>query len=153
MPSPAAFDATALRPHLVRMTVRALARRCPQCGARPVFAGYFTLLERCPGCGLRFHRQEGQMTGDIGINTIVTMTLLFGVLLGGTLLMWGHLDVMRLGVVAGFVAVVFPILFQPLSKLVWLAIDLQMRAAGADELDPAWVAGQAQRRRRGRQTA
>lgn len=107
-----------------------------------MFGGYFTLLDRCPRCGLRFHRQEGQMTGDIGVNTIVTTTLLFVVLLGGTLLMWGHLNVLALGLVAGFVAVVFPILFQPFSKLIWLVIDLLMRAAEADELDPAWVQAQ-----------
>jgi uncharacterized protein (DUF983 family) len=124
------------------MLARALGRRCPQCGGHPVFSGYFTLLDRCPRCGLRFHRQEGQMTGDIGVNTIVTTTLLFVVLLGGTLLMWGHLNVLALGLVAGFVAVVFPILFQPFSKLIWLVIDLLMRAAEADELDPAWVQAQ-----------
>jgi len=87
------------------------------------------------------------------LRTSVLLTLLFAVLLGGTLLMWGHLNVALLGVIAGFVAVVFPVLFQPVSKVLWLAIDLQMRAAEADELDPAWVAGQAERPSRGRRRA
>lgn len=145
MPPPPAFDAVAARPSVTRLLLRALTRRCPQCGGRPVFAGYFSLRERCPDCGLRFHRQEGQMSGDIGVNTIVTTTLLFVVLLGGTLLMWGQLNVVALGLVAGFVAVVFPILFQPFSKLVWLDIDLLMRPAEADELDPDWVRSRAER--------
>ena len=94
----------------------------------------------CPRCGLRFTRLEGQWSGDIGINTIVTFSLLYVVLLGGTLLMWGDVRVGLLAVIAAVVVLVFPVLFVPVAKTLWLAIDLVMRPIQPDEVDPAWRA-------------
>src|SRR3954464_14975115 len=110
-----------------RMLLRGVTRRCPVCGERRIFTGYFRLKAVCPRCGLRFNRLEGQWSGDIGINTIVTFTLLYFVLLGGTLLMWGHLNVAALAVAAAFVTLVFPVLFVPVAKTLWVAVDLAMR--------------------------
>jgi hypothetical protein len=111
------------------------------CGAFGIGAGYFRLKERCPRCGLRFARLAGHWSGDIGINTIVTFGLLFVVVLGGTLLMWERLNVAALVGVAVGVVLVFPILFVPVAKTLWVAVDLMMRPVEADELDPAYVAG------------
>ena len=99
-----------------------------------IFDGYFRLGSRCPRCGLRFTRHEGQWSGDIGINTIVTFTLLYVVLLGGTLIMWGDLNVSALVVAAAFVTFVFPVLFVPVAKTLWVAIDLAMRPLEPHEL-------------------
>jgi hypothetical protein len=99
--------------------------------------GYFRLRESCPHCGLHVRRLEGQWSGDIGINTIVTFSLLYVVLLGGTLLMWGDLNVGLLAGVAAFVVVAFPVLFVPVARTLWLAIDLALRPVQADEVDAA----------------
>jgi uncharacterized protein (DUF983 family) len=110
------------------------------CGERRIFAGYFRLRERCPRCGLRFARLEGQWSGDIGINTIVTFSLLYLVLLGGTLVMWGHLNVVALAVAAAFVTLVFPVLFVPVAKTLWVAVDLAMRPLEPGELSADYEA-------------
>jgi uncharacterized protein (DUF983 family) len=123
-------------PAPLRLLWRGLTRRCPVCGAARIFQGYFRLAPACPRCGLRFSRLEGQWAGDIGINTIVTFTLLYGVLLGGTLAMWGHVNVVALGLAAGAVALVFPVLFVPVAKTLWLATDLALRPVQPGELNP-----------------
>ena len=94
------------------------------------------MVDRCPGCGLRFRRLEGHWSGDIGINTVVTFGLLWLVLLGGTLVMWGHVNYWALGLTAGFVVFVFPILFMPFAKTLWVSIDVIMRPVEPDELNP-----------------
>jgi len=111
------------------------------CGETRVTRGYFRLKPACPRCGLRFTRLEGQWSGDIGINTIVTFTLLYVVLLGGTLLMWGDVRVGLLAALSAAVVLVFPVLFVPFAKTLWLAIDLAMRPVQADEIDAAWFPG------------
>jgi hypothetical protein len=104
------------------------------CGEWAIFAGYFRLKQACPRCGLRFERLDGQWSGDIGINTIVTFTLLYIVLLGGALVMRGAINVAALAGAAAAVALVFPVLFVPVAKTLWLAVDLVMRPVAADEL-------------------
>ena len=120
-------------PSRMRLLVRGLTGRCPICGETRIRQGYFRLKETCPRCGLRFTRLEGQWSGDIGINTIVTFTLLYLVLVGGTLVMWGDIRVGTLAVVATLVVLVFPVAFVPFAKTLWLAIDLIMRPVQADE--------------------
>jgi uncharacterized protein (DUF983 family) len=128
-------------PSRARLLVRGLTRRCAVCGERRVFEGYFRMKPSCPQCGLRFARIEGQWSGDIGINTIVTFTLLYVVLLGGTLVMWGDVKVGVLAAVATFVVAVFPVLFVPVAKTLWLAIDLAMRPVQPDEIDAGYRTG------------
>jgi uncharacterized protein (DUF983 family) len=118
---------------------RGLTRRCPVCGCFGIGSGYFRLKERCPRCGLRFARMAGHWSGDIGINTIVTFGLLFVVVLGGTLLMWSRLNVALLAAAAVGVVLVFPVLFVPVAKTLWVAVDLMMRPVEPAELDPAYV--------------
>jgi uncharacterized protein (DUF983 family) len=128
-------------PSRMKLLLRGLSRRCPVCGETRIGQGYFRLKESCPGCGLRFTRLEGQWSGDIGINTIVTFSLLYLVLLGGTLLMWGDIRIGLLAVAATFVVLVFPVLFVPVAKTLWLAIDLIMRPPQADEFTDGERAG------------
>jgi uncharacterized protein (DUF983 family) len=117
------------------MLIRGLIRRCPVCAERAIFTGYFRLRETCPRCGLRFARLEGHWSGDIGINTIISFTLLYVVLLGGTLVMWGDVNVALLGALTATVAVVFPIAFVPFAKTLWVAIDLAMRPLEPGEIN------------------
>ncbi len=114
-------------PSKARMAWRGLTHRCAVCGSAHLFSRYFVMAERCPRCGLRFRRLEGHWSGDIGVNTIVTFALLWVVLVGGTLVMWGHLNVVALSVVAALVVFVFPVLFVPFAKTIWVAADLIMR--------------------------
>lgn len=102
------------------------------CGARGVFEGWFRLRERCTRCHLRFQRQEGHWTGDVGVNTIVSFGALFVVLLVGALAGW---PIGVLAVAALAVGLVVPVLFFPFSKTLWLVVDLVMRPLEPGEAD------------------
>lgn len=118
-----------------KMFARGLVRHCPWCGSGHLFRGYFKLVDRCPRCGLRFQRLEGQWSGDIGINTIVTFGLLYVTLMVGVIAFWGHINITAIAIVGAFIVFVFPALFVPFAKTLWLAIDLMMRPAEADEFE------------------
>jgi uncharacterized protein (DUF983 family) len=114
--------------------LRGLTKRCAHCGSGHLFHGYFRMVERCPRCGLKFHRQEGQWTGDIGANTIVTFGILWAVLVIGSLLTWHDPNLPLLAGLAAVVVVVFPPFFVPYAKTLWVAVDISMRPVEPDEL-------------------
>ena len=92
------------------MLLRALLRRCPNCGSRGIFAGYVALKERCPSCGLRLHRGEHDYFIGAYLLNLVAVELLFAGLLAAifvatypetpwALLQWGGLVLMLAGAV------------------------------------------------------
>jgi hypothetical protein len=94
------------------------------------------MRERCPTCGLKLERTPGMWLGSIGINTIVTFALLFVVLVVAIALTWPDLPVLPLTIAAMAVAGLVPVLFFPVSRTLWLAIDLLMRPAQPEEFSP-----------------
>lgn len=101
------------------------------------------MAETCHRCGLKFERIEGHWIGAIGINTIVSFGILLvslGVSFVATLpdipvvpLMIGHV----------ILAIVVPVVFYPISRTVWTAVDIAMRPLEAHEVD--WAALQKKR--------
>lgn len=132
---------------VARMVGRAMVRRCPCCGCNSVFKGWFKIATRCPRCGFHFEGrpEEGTFLGALTINIAVT----FGLLL---LMCFGYIAVVAASdgdvspvpmlVIAGTVAVVVPIVFYPLSKTVWAAMQIAMERLGETD------AARASRRRR-----
>ena len=118
-------------PTTIRMLARGLAKRCPACGSSQLFTHYLRMVERCPGCGLRLHRHEGQMTGDIGVNTVVTLVLMFAVLMASVFGVGESVPIGLVIVIGGLVVLGFPVFFLPYSKTIWLAIDI-----ATNPLDP-----------------
>lgn len=106
------------------MVRRGLLHRCPVCGQGHLFRHWVSMVATCPRCGLRFVRETGSMTGDIGINTIVTFGALLVTMLGFFLLTWPELPVTAMVVSCVAVTVVLPVAFYPSSKTLWLAFDL-----------------------------
>lgn len=103
---------------------RGVVARCPNCGARGLFTGYFTLRDRCPGCGLAFEREEGYWLGAMVVNLGLT-EILFGLwFVGGMLLTWPDVPWMWLLVVGVAVNLTVPIAYYPLSKTTWMGIHL-----------------------------
>ncbi len=123
------------------MLRRGLLRRCPVCGRRGLFR-HLRMVERCPRCGLRFERADGTWSGALGLNTMVVFSLLFVVLLGGTLATWPDVAVVPIATAAAAVALLGPLLFFPTSKTLWLAIELCMHPLQPDEVDPTWLRGE-----------
>ncbi|MDP8954243.1 MAG: DUF983 domain-containing protein [Actinomycetota bacterium] len=109
------------------MLARGLARRCPVCGRGGLFRHWFTMAERCPHCGLRFERIEGHWVGALGMNTIVSFTILFVVVVTGLVLSHPTYRMAPLVLAAALTAIVVPLAFFPSSKTLWTAIDLIMR--------------------------
>ena len=83
------------------MIGRALLRRCPRCGGKGWFRGWFTKVERCRTCGYRYERQPGFLLGALTINTIVTFGLLAAVLLVGSILSYPDIAVGPMLIAAG----------------------------------------------------
>jgi uncharacterized protein (DUF983 family) len=119
------------------MLVRAMLRRCPNCGAPGIFVGYTKLADRCPKCGLRLHRGENDYFIGAYLLNLVAVELLFAFVLAVVfiatypntpweLLQWGGLVLIVVGAV----------LCYPLSKAMWLAADLIFRPMSPEEL--AW---------------
>lgn len=71
--------------------------------------------------------------GSIGLNTIVTSFVLFVVLVAGFVLTWPELPVLPLTLLAVAVVAIWPVLFFPISRTLWLAIDLAIRPATPEE--------------------
>lgn len=95
------------------------------------------MREHCRSCGLRFEREPGYWVGAVIINTTVifgTFLVLFG---GMVLLTWP--DVPWAVVLAVTVAanVTIPIVFYPLSKTVWLALELSWHPLEPEEIASA----------------
>lgn len=75
------------------------------------------------------------MTGDIGVNTVVSFAVLFVVLLTGALTTGGR-DGIGLFIAIGLaVTLLFPLWFFPRSKTLWLAIDLTTTPPTQDEFE------------------
>jgi uncharacterized protein (DUF983 family) len=123
-------------PELGTLLGRALKRRCPRCGTGRPFSGWFRMMESCPDCGHRYERESGYWVTALIVNTAVTEAV-FGVLFVAVLIATIP-DVPWLPVllVAAATNVIVPVLFYPLSKTVWVAIDLYFHPPGTDGRPP-----------------
>ncbi|TML86335.1 MAG: DUF983 domain-containing protein [Actinobacteria bacterium] len=121
---------------MARPLGRALLRRCPRCGAGGLFTRWFTMAERCPRCGMRFEREEGFFLGAYVVNFAVTEGLLLVLLMAYVLVQANASDgVPVLPVVLATVsaAVLMPLVFYPVSRTIWVAVELVMRPLEIDE--------------------
>jgi uncharacterized protein (DUF983 family) len=107
-----------------RVLARGVTRRCPKCGYRKIFRRYFTLVERCPRCNYEFALEEGYWTGAMIMNMAFTEVLFLTLFIGYVILSAPDIDWINLLVIGAATNVVFPIVFYPLSKTIWMAVDL-----------------------------
>ena len=121
----------------VRVLWRGLTLACPSCGGRGLFRrwGLFAMRERCPSCGLKFERMEGHWLGAVAVNTVVSATAVILTVVVA-MLVWGT-DVSRgsLLAIAAPVGVIVPVLFDPVSRTLWTAIDALVRPPTPADFD------------------
>ncbi|MFP5321233.1 MAG: DUF983 domain-containing protein [Acidimicrobiia bacterium] len=123
-----------------RIVARGFTRRCPLCGSRGIFTSWFRQADRCPRCNYPTTRVDDQWIGSLGINTIVSFTLLFAAIAVGFAVTYPDPSVGPILVVAVLVAAVFPVVFFPISKSLWSAIDMAMRPPEPDDdVDPRYL--------------
>jgi uncharacterized protein (DUF983 family) len=106
-----------------RVLVRGVRKRCPRCGERRIFDGFFTLKTRCPTCDLRFEKEEGGFLGAMALNYAVAIgfwlvVMIVGVALTVPVVPVAPLLAMSIGVLAAV-----PVWFYPRSKALWAAIE------------------------------
>ncbi|HSJ82614.1 MAG TPA: DUF983 domain-containing protein [Acidimicrobiia bacterium] len=107
----------------VTMVGRASRRRCPRCGAK-AFDSYFQLLEHCDRCGLRFEREPGYWVGALIINTTVVFGAFLLVFIGGMALTWPDVPWVNLGALTIATMAILPVVFYPISRTLWMALEL-----------------------------
>lgn len=124
------------RPSVARMTGRALRLRCPWCGGGPLLETWFRLRPRCPRCGLRTERGEedfflGAMVFNIALSEGILAVLFVGLLVA----LWPDVPwtLLQVGGIALMIAA--PILFLPVSRTLWMVVELLFRPLTAEEME------------------
>ena len=112
---------------------RALRLRCPACGGGPLYTSWFTMVPRCPGCELRLEREEGYFLGAMLLNLVVAEGLFIVGFAAALVLTWPRPPWNLLTWVSLVAVVLFPLALYPLSRTVWLALDLLVHPVQAEE--------------------
>lgn len=107
-----------------RLLIRGLTRRCPRCGEWRIFNHFFAIKDACPRCGLDLVREDGYYVGAMTVNILVAELLTVFLIAVVTIWTWPTLPVNTLIIAAVSVNILIPVLFYPLTKTLWLAIDL-----------------------------
>lgn len=119
------------------MAARAIALRCPHCGGRDMYAGWFKARPRCPTCALKVERgEEGYRVGSYMFN-LVGAELAFVALFGAIVIWrWPTPPWEALTWTAPVFMLLAPLLFYPFTKLLFLAFDLTFRPAQPGDFSP-----------------
>jgi uncharacterized protein (DUF983 family) len=114
---------------------RALRLRCPHCGKGSVLKSFNAVHERCTGCGFRFCRSDddyfsgamffGMMIGE----TLAVFAIAAGIWITYPNVPWSFLQYAIPVVLLAVMIVLFPV-----SRVVWLAIDVMLRPVELSEL-------------------
>ena len=118
------------------MLLRGLFRRCAWCGGRSAFfRSWYGKNDRCNTCGLSWNRgYEGFELGAATMGVFIT----FGSILGWMIIsVLAGVGLVPLLVVAGVIAVTFPVLWYPNTYTVWFGVDLLIRPPSEDDLSEA----------------
>src|SRR3954467_3729532 len=111
-----------------RQLGRALLLRCPNCGGRNLFFGFFKMKERCPTCGMLLERGESDyFIGAYTLNLIAVEILLAIGFLIVVVVTWPDppWDALQYGGV--FLSIPGAVLFYPFAKTPGLGVVLIFR--------------------------
>jgi hypothetical protein len=92
------------------------------------------MKEDCSQCGIHFEREEGYWVGALIINTTVTFGTFLLIFVSGILVTWPDVPWTAVGAVTIIANGVIPVAFYPVSKTLWVALEL-----GWHPLEPAEV--------------
>lgn len=95
------------------------------------------MKEHCPGCGLRFERETGYWVGAVVVNTTVIFATFVAVFVSLTLATWPDVPWATVLWVTVATNLVIPVVFYPMSKTTWLALELSWHPLDAEETDAA----------------
>ncbi len=95
------------------------------------------MKDHCDRCGLRFEREEGYWVGALIINTTVTFGTFLVVFVGGILITWPEVPWAGIGVITVVANGAIPVLFYPVSKTLWMALELGWHPLEDGEIEAA----------------
>ncbi|MEX0985426.1 MAG: DUF983 domain-containing protein [Actinomycetota bacterium] len=121
--------------------VRGLRKRCPRCGERRIFEGWFTLRSLCPRCSLRFEEEQGGFLGAMTINYVIAFGVWIVGLTGVLIVTAPEVPVPGLLVMSVVVLGVVPVWFYPRSKTIWAAIEWLAHRTDPDYRAPGPASG------------
>jgi uncharacterized protein (DUF983 family) len=120
------------------MLLRGFTGRCAICGASRLTRSWIQIEPRCKRCNFPIERNEGHFVGAVGMNTIVTFgTILLTVLIGAGLTA-PDIPVGKLSIITVAVGLGVSVLFFPISKTLWSAVDATMVDLKPGEVDPRY---------------
>jgi len=93
----------------MRVLVRASRKRCPRCGERDTFVGWFQSRTTCPLCDLRFAREDGGFLGAMTLNYVVAIGAWLVVLIVGVVMTAPDVPVLPFMAVSAVVLIVVPL--------------------------------------------
>lgn len=121
---------------------RALRLRCPNCGLSPVLEAWRpgrkwgAVRQRCASCTFRYERSDDHyFSGALFTNLFMSEALFAFAFATAVILMWPDVPWDSMTYVAGAGAVIAPTLLYPVSKVVWLTVDVLVRPVTASEVD------------------
>jgi len=127
---------------VVREFARAFRLRCPNCGGGRVLRTWFKLQHRCAKCGLRLDRGEADdyFLGGMFFNIVLAEIIFALALLVVVIVMWPNVPWAGVEYSLIVAMIAAPIVLYPVSRLMWLALDLLLRPP--DEAEMAWHASE-----------
>ena len=117
-----------------RILMRGCVRRCPACGERRIYRRWWVMSGRCPSCGLLFEREEGYWTGAMAINLLVTEFVFAVALIAVSVATWPNIPMLPLMALGLVINGVVSVVFYPIAKTIWVAIDLVLHPLEDNEL-------------------
>jgi uncharacterized protein (DUF983 family) len=107
----------------VTVLLRGLRKRCPRCGQRRIFDGWFSMKALCPRCRLRFEQEQGGFLGAMTLNYAVAFGAWIAMLVVALILTVPDVPVAPLLAASVVILVGVPLWFYPRSKSLWAAIE------------------------------
>jgi uncharacterized protein (DUF983 family) len=117
---------------------RAWLLRCPNCGGGKVLRNWFRLQRRCGRCGIRLERGEADdyILGGMFFNIVLAELLFAFALMVVLIVMWPNVPWAGIEYTLVAAMIAAPIALYPVSRLMWLALDLLLRPP--DETEMQW---------------
>jgi uncharacterized protein (DUF983 family) len=110
--------------------------RCPNCRSGKVIQGWYGLKQRCSVCNFLYERSdENYFQGAMIVNFLIGGFSFAASLLAVLVLSWPEVpwDALTYGVPVALL--VFMVLLYPVSRVVWLTVDVMLRPVTPEELE------------------
>ena len=124
-----------------RKVWRGITKRCARCGEHKLFHRWVTMKDRCPRCGHHFERADGYWLGSIMMNMAFTFAVFLIVFVGGMVVTWPDVPWTLLLIGTLLINIAFPIFFHPISRTLWIGMEMAARPLEPREVADAAAFG------------